>query len=164
MGLWSLLSGPVHPSSVGPLEPAVETSPFLFWCVSGACVGTSSSLFWWASGACCRDQFIPILVGLWCLLSGPVHTSSGGPLMPAVGISSSLFCWASGACHRDQSIPLLVGLWCLLSGPVHPSSGGLLVPVVGTSSSIFLWASDEIQLQCSPASATILSAKPKNER
>ena len=40
-------------------------------------VGTSSSLFWWTSGACCRDQFIPLLVGLWCLLSGPVHTSSG---------------------------------------------------------------------------------------
>ena len=104
-------------------------------------VGSSSSLFRWASGACCRDQFIPLLVCLWCLLSGPVHPSSGGLLVPAVGTSSSLFWCVSGACCRVQFIPLLVCIWCLLSGPVHPSSGVYLVSDGGTSPSLFWWAS-----------------------
>ena len=134
----------VHLSSGGLLVPAV---------------GTSSCLLWLASGACCRDQFIPLLVDFWCLLSGPVHPCSGGPLVPAVGTSSSLFWWTSGACCRDQFIPLLVDFWCLLSGPVHPSSSRPLVPAVGTSPYLFWYP-----LRCPSASITMLSANPIYKR
>ena len=48
--IWSLLSGPLHPSSGVHLEPAV---------------GTSSSLLWGSSGVCCQDQFIPLLGFIW---------------------------------------------------------------------------------------------------
>ena len=121
-GLWGLLSGPVHPSSGGPLgllSGPVHPS-------SGGPLGpaavTRSSIIWWASGYWCRDQSIHLLVGLLGLLPGPVHHSFGGPLEPAAGTSSSLsggpgvrsssslFWWTSGACCRDKFIPLLAGL------------------------------------------------------
>ena len=48
--------------------------------------------------ACFRDQSIPFLVGLWGLLPGLVHPSSGVQLEPADRTSSSLFWGSSGAC------------------------------------------------------------------
>ena len=60
--LWSLWSGPDHPSSGASLKPMVGTRSFLFWCI------------YEAYG---RDQIIPLLVHLWSLWSGPDHPSSG---------------------------------------------------------------------------------------
>ena len=117
---------PVHPSSGGPLEPTVKSQliPFLVGLLS-LLSRTSSSLFWWASGACyqkpvrpssggplepepvhpssggplepaVKNQFVPLLVGLWSLLSGPVHPSSGG-----------LWGLLSGPVHPSSGGPLL---------------------------------------------------------
>ena len=138
--------------------PAGRTSPFLFWCVFGACCRDQSipilvcnwcmlsgpvhpSFFWCVSGACCRDQSIPHLACIWYLLSVPVHSTSGVHLEPTVGTSPSLFWCVFSACCRDQSILLPVCIWSLLSGPVHPSSGGslgLLSGPVHPSSGVYL--------------------------
>ena len=150
--LWSLWSGPDHPSSrylwslwSGPdhLSSGVSLTPM---------VGTRSSLFWCISEAYGRDQIIPLLVHLWSLWLGPDQPSSGVSLKPTVGTRSSLF-WVSlkpmvgtksslfwcisEAYGRDQIIPLLVHLWSLWSGPDHPSSSASVKPMVGTRSSLF---------------------------
>ena len=140
--IWSLLSGPVHPSSGVHLEPAD---------------GISSSLFSGSSGACWQDQFFPLLgfvwsllTGpviphqrfVWSLLTGPVHPSSGDHLEPADRSSSSLFWGSSGACWQDRFIPLLGFIWRLLTGPVLHSSGVRLEPADRSGSSLF-WGPSE---------------------
>ena len=175
--IWSLLPGPVHPSSGVHLKPAD---------------GISSTLFWGSSGACWLDQFIPLLGIIWSLLTGPVlpssgvclepadrsgHPSSEVRLEPADRTSSSLFWGSSGACWQDQFFPLLGFVWSLLTGPVIPlqrfvwslltgpvhtlfwsSSGACwqvrFIPLLGS-----IWVGPdrrlELYLQCLPFTTTI---------
>ena len=106
--IWSLLSGPVHPSSGVHLEPAD---------------GISSSLFWGSSGARWWDQFIPLLGIIWSLLTGPVLPSSGVCLEPADRSGHPSSEVRLEPADRTSSYPLLEFVWSLLTGPVHPSSG-----------------------------------------